>query len=77
VEQADELTSQLEEHSIRFAFQDGAIEQICSHPDDPVWVLNVKRGIISLFQNMAHKATSSKNHIEEVKSALAFCNYDV
>lgn len=35
----------------RFSFHDGLIDEICPHTDEPNWVLNVKRGILSSFQN--------------------------
>lgn len=45
------LKNLLEKHSLQFAFQDGQIEHLCSSPDEPRWVLNVKRGILSMLQN--------------------------
>ncbi|KAL1129528.1 hypothetical protein AAG570_012473, partial [Ranatra chinensis] len=35
----------------RFHFENGIIPQICPTPDEPVWVLNLKKGILSSFQN--------------------------
>ncbi|CAL8077850.1 unnamed protein product [Orchesella dallaii] len=58
--------TQLEEHPLLFGFEDGKIEQICSHQDDDVWTLNVKRGIISMLQNSLEKLSSSSNIIHEI-----------
>lgn len=42
----------LEAKSLRFAFNGGKVEHICSGTDtDEPWVLNIKRGIISSLQN--------------------------
>lgn len=34
-----------------FAFIDGQIDAVCSDPDDEIWAINIKRGILSAFQN--------------------------
>jgi len=41
----------LERAPIRVAFIDGLIEAVCPPADEPAWVLNIKRGIISALQN--------------------------
>lgn len=41
----------MEQYPIRFAFQDGKIQEVCPHPKEPTWVLNLKKGILSMFQN--------------------------
>ncbi|XP_012252389.2 uncharacterized protein LOC105683963 [Athalia rosae] len=46
-----EFKKNVEQHPIRFAFQDGVIHEVCPHPDEPVWSLNFKKGILSHFQN--------------------------
>ncbi|ODN05279.1 Apolipophorin [Orchesella cincta] len=58
--------AQLEEHSLLFGFQDGKIEQICAHQDDDIWILNVKRGIISMLQNSLENLSPSSNIIHEI-----------
>lgn len=35
----------------RFSFEDGLIKQICPNDDEPIWALNMKRGILSALQN--------------------------
>lgn len=35
----------------RFALQNGIITEICPQEQDEEWVLNFKRGVLSLFQN--------------------------
>lgn len=38
-------------HELRFSFHDGAIEELCPDKEEPVWVLNFKRGVLSAFHN--------------------------
>nr|KAG5698951.1 hypothetical protein BaRGS_024872 [Batillaria attramentaria] len=42
---------ELERESLRFAFQDGGIPDICPSEGEETWTLNVKRGFLSVFQN--------------------------
>lgn len=49
-----------------FGFQDGKIEQICAHDEDDIWVVNVKRGLISMIQNSMDDMSSS-SFVHEVK----------
>ena len=46
-----EFSQQLEENSLRFSFQDGRIESLCPSESEKSWVLNIKRGILSMIQN--------------------------
>ncbi|KAK4294435.1 hypothetical protein Pmani_032941 [Petrolisthes manimaculis] len=36
---------------LRFSFQDGQVEALCSEVSEPAWVLNFKRGVLSTFQS--------------------------
>ncbi|WP_316576854.1 hypothetical protein, partial [Klebsiella pneumoniae] len=48
---ASELAEALSKNALKFSFQDGMIENICSDVTEPTWVLNIKRGLLSTFQN--------------------------
>ena len=50
VERAWEFTTAMQGKPLRFAFLDGDIENICPE-DEPAWVVNIKRGILSALQN--------------------------
>lgn len=50
-EGAAEFKRQLEARPLQFSFQDGVVDELCPSPGEPVWALNVKRGILSAFQN--------------------------
>jgi hypothetical protein len=41
----------LEKFPLRFSFDDGAIQNICPQANEPTWSLNLKRAILSTFQN--------------------------
>jgi hypothetical protein len=45
------FSARLEANPLRFAFQDGVIEDVCSMSGEDERVLNIKRGILSTFQN--------------------------
>ena len=58
VEQSWEFKKALQEKPLRFAFVDGHISSICPE-EEAVWVLNIKRGILSAFQNTQRDLTAS------------------
>ncbi|XP_064080211.1 vitellogenin-like [Macrobrachium nipponense] len=41
----------LERYPLIIAVADGRVQQACSHPEDEVWSVNMKKGIASAFQN--------------------------
>lgn len=47
----DDMAEELSRHEMRFAFHDGYINELCPNNEESVWVLNIKRGIISALQN--------------------------
>lgn len=57
------FSKDVEELELRFDFHDGLIHEICPSIDEPIWITNFKRGIISAFQNsmlrfdLDHKTT--------------------
>lgn len=46
-----EFKANLERFTLRFAFDDGRIDELCPDKHDPVWALNLKRGALSMIQN--------------------------
>lgn len=66
VARATQFSAALQENSIHFSFQDGTVDELCPG-DDPAWVLNVKRGILSAFQNTMHDLSSAREKHHEVK----------
>ncbi|XP_042874952.1 uncharacterized protein LOC122255069 [Penaeus japonicus] len=50
-----EFAAAVTKSPLRFSFQDGRVENVCSEVSEPAWVLNFKRGVLSTFQNtMTH-----------------------
>lgn len=41
----------LERSGLSFTFHDGGVPYICPSIDEPSWSINIKRGILSSFQN--------------------------
>ncbi|KAG7207006.1 hypothetical protein KM043_000897 [Ampulex compressa] len=46
-----EFRLNLERFSLRFAFDDGQIREVCPNRRDPAWAVNLKRGALSMLQN--------------------------
>lgn len=44
----------LEKWTLRFSFEDGAIETVCAESAEEPWALNIKRGLVSILQNRAN-----------------------
>lgn len=59
-----ELVTQLQLHPTRFSFDDGKIEHICPEANEPAWVTNVKRGVLSTFQH-AFEGADAEGHVFE------------
>ena len=60
VDRALDFKRALQEKPLRFAFVDGRIENICPE-DEESWALNVKRGVLSSFQNTMY---SLENNVQ-------------
>ncbi|KAI4492782.1 hypothetical protein M0804_002573 [Polistes exclamans] len=46
-----EFKASLERFTLRFAFDDGRINEVCPDRRETVWALNLKRGVLSMLQN--------------------------
>ncbi|KAI4503203.1 hypothetical protein M0802_001425 [Mischocyttarus mexicanus] len=46
-----EFKNNLERFTLRFAFDDGRINEVCPDRRETVWALNLKRGVLSMLQN--------------------------
>ncbi|KAK3089687.1 hypothetical protein FSP39_005602 [Pinctada imbricata] len=62
--QTGEFKSELEQYPLRFSFQDGIIEELCPTLEESSWSLNVKRGILSAFQNSMDSFDRDQNLVE-------------
>lgn len=49
-----EFKEALERYVVHFVFEDGVIDALCVDPGEKPWALNIKRAIVSMFQNRAN-----------------------
>jgi hypothetical protein len=66
VTRSEQFAAALQKNFLHFSFQDGTVDELCPG-DDPAWVLNVKRGILSAFQNTMQDLSSAREKRYEVK----------
>lgn len=45
------LSESITEYSLRFAFNDGIISEVCPNEEEKSWVLNFKKGLLSMLHN--------------------------
>ena len=51
---------------LRFSFQDGVVDELCPSDQEDLWALNVKRGVLSAFQNSMSRLDSDQT-VSEVR----------
>lgn len=44
------MAAALTRSGLRFAFQDGHVEELCAAEAEEAWTLNFKRGVLAAFQ---------------------------
>jgi len=57
--------SELEKRPLLFSWQDGTVESVCADHEDPAWVVNIKRAVLSMLQHTAQFVDVSENHVME------------
>lgn len=50
-----DFKANLERFPLRFTFDDGRIDELCPNRREPIWALNLKRGVLSMLQNTMHR----------------------
>lgn len=55
----------LQEHTLRFSYHDGLIAEICPKAEELNWVLNFKRGLLSMLQNSMRRFDLDHESVEE------------
>lgn len=58
--------SELQKRPLSFSWQDGTVDSLCPEQDDPVWVVNIKRSVLSMLQHTAQFVDVAENHVIEV-----------
>ena len=54
----------LQKNTVNFEFDNGRIGKICYSSEDPLWVVNIKRGVMSSFQQSLPQLEASQNVTE-------------
>lgn len=72
---SDEFGEDLEKYDLRFAFHNGIIGEVCAHDDEATWVLNLKKAILSTFQNTMRRFDVDFKGIETDISGTCDVNY--
>ena len=62
----------LEGSALRFSYQDGVVDHVCAGNREEPWTLNIKKGILSAFQNSMDDLSKSQN-ITEVLARIIVC----
>lgn len=66
-----EFKSGLEKYTLRFAFDDGLVRELCPEPEDEVWAINIRRGVLSMLQNTMQRF--DVNHRDEELDVHGIC----
>ncbi|GFS10552.1 microsomal triglyceride transfer protein large subunit [Elysia marginata] len=54
----------LEGSALRFSYQDGVVDHVCAGNREEPWALNIKKGILSAFQNSMDDLSKAQNLTE-------------
>lgn len=64
-EQSEIFSKSITEYPLRFSFNDGVISEICPMEEEKNWVLNFKRGLLSMLHNTMKRFDSDHSGVEE------------
>lgn len=56
---------ELEKRTLSFSWQDGTVESVCFEHEDPAWVVNIKRSVLSMMQHTAQFVDQSESYVME------------
>ena len=76
VDRALDFKRALQEKPLRFGFVDGRIENICPENEE-TWTLNIKRGVLSSFQNTMYSLENNVQTTEVDVSGDCPVSYEV
>ena len=62
--------SELQKRPLSFTWQDGSVESVCPEREDPAWVVNIKRSVLSMLQHTAQFVDVPESHVIEVRFIL-------
>ena len=62
------MNQELSRFPSEFVLEDRQVQRVCSHPQEPEWVTNIKKGVISSFQStILPEGTSLGFNVTEVR----------
>lgn len=64
-------------YSLRFAFNDGIISEVCPNEEEKTWVLNFKKGLLSMLHNTMRRLDLDHVTDEEDVTGLCMTSYTV
>lgn len=65
------LSESITEYSLRFAFNDGIISEVCPNEEEKSWVLNFKKGLLSMLHNSMRRF--DLDHVTEEEDVRGLC----
>jgi len=73
---SSDLIEAIQERALRFSYQDGQVEHICSDNEEQTWILNIKRGILSTIQNTMQTFSKPQSLQETDINGNCFTKYE-
>lgn len=74
---SEQFANAISESSVRFSFKDGAVAEICPPEEEKIWVLNFKRGILSMLHNTMKRFDLDHSAEEEDVRGKCPTNYKI
>lgn len=74
---SEKFANAISENTIRFSFKDGIIAEICPPEEEQIWVLNFKRGILSMLHNTMKRFDLDHSGEEEDVRGKCPTNYKI
>lgn len=71
------LSDSITEYSLRFAFNDGIISEVCPNEEEKSWVLNFKKGLLSMLHNSMRRFDLDHKTEEEDVRGICTTWYNV
>ncbi|CAH1394070.1 unnamed protein product [Nezara viridula] len=65
----------LTKNILRFYYDDGTIPEICPEEEDPLWVVNIKRGLLTIMQNTMDRFDIDQGVMERDVNGDCFAGY--
>ena len=66
-----DATSELSRFATEFIMENNAISHVCAHKEEPVWITNIKKGVLSSMQSTVPTTELGVN-ITEVRVYFEF-----